>query len=68
MLAIDWVQSNTKPINTKVVNTSTRFILFSSQTTSLNISGYCPKPRNTWFPLINEERLKLIKKKRYFYY
>ena len=73
MLATDWVRSNTKPANTKVANITTRFIpptRFvppSSQTTSTSISGYRPKPGNTFSPLTNKERLKLMKKGRCFY-
>ena len=73
MLAINRVRSNTKPANTKVANTTTRFIpptrfvLPLSQTTSTSISGYHPKPRITFSPLTNKERLKLIKEGRCFY-
>ena len=74
MLATDWVRSNTKPANTKVANTTTRFIpptrfvLPSSSTTSTSISGYCPKPGNIFSPLTNKERLKLMKEGKCFYY
>ena len=74
MLATDRVRSNTKPANTKVANTPTRFIpptRFvppSSQTTSLSTSGYCPKPGNTFSLLTNKERLKLMKEGRCFYF
>ena len=73
MLVTDRVRSNTKLANTKVANTTTRFIpptRFvppSSQTTSTSISGYCPKPGNTFFPLTNKKRLKLMKERRCFY-
>ena len=73
ILATDWVRSNIKLVNIKVANTTTRFIpptRFvppSSQTTSTSISGYRPKPGNTFSPLTNEERLKLMKEGRCFY-
>ena len=66
ILAIDWVQLNTKPVNTKISNTSTRFIpptRFvppSSQTTSSNTNCYYSKPENTFFPFTNKKRLKLM--------
>ena len=43
ILATNWIQSNTKLANTKVVNTPTRFFLPLSQTTLPDISGYCRK-------------------------
>lgn len=67
MLATDWVQSNTKPGNTKIAHTTTRFIPLirffppSSQTTSTSKNNYCPKPGNTFSLLTNNERLELIK-------
>ena len=73
ILVTNWVQSNTKPVNTKVANTSTRFILstrfvpFLSQTTSLSISSYCLKPGNIFSPFTNEEWLKLMKERRCYY-
>ena len=67
MLAIDWAQLNTKSVNTKVANTPIRFFPSSSQIILLSRSGYHPKLENTFSPLINNKKLKLIKKKRFFY-
>ena len=68
ILVTDWVQLNTKLANTKVANTPTRFIPLSFQTILLSTSGYRPKPGNTFSPLTNKERLKLMKEKSCFYY
>ena len=68
MLAIDWVQSNTKPANIQVANIPTRFFLPSSQKKLLNTSGYYPKIENTFFSLTNNKQLKLIKAGKCFYF
>ena len=74
MFATNRVRLNTKPANTKVANTSTRFILptrfvlLSSQITSSSTSGYCSKSGNTFSSLTNKERFKLMKEGRCFYY
>lgn len=61
MLATNQVQSINILANTKVVNILTRFIIPTrfviplSQITLLSRSDYYPKPRNTFFPLINKK-------------
>lgn len=67
MIPANWVQSNTKSANTKIANTLTRFVQSLSQITSTSISTFYPRPRNIFFLLTNKNRLKLMKKKRYFY-
>lgn len=73
MLATDRLQSNTKPGNTKVANTPTRFILltrfvlFLSPIILSSPNSNYSKLRSAFFSLINEERLKLMKESRCFY-
>ena len=78
MMATDRVRSNTKPANTKVTNTPIRFISpnmqiinrsipLSPQAISSSTSAYYLRPENTFSPLTNEKRLRLMKEGRCFY-
>ena len=44
-----------------------RSIPFSPQTILSSTSAYCLRPKNTFSPLTNEERLRLMKERRCFY-
>lgn len=70
---------NSKLVNITVANILTRFILSNIQKINKsiiplfqvilsNISIYHLGPENTFSLLINEEWLRLIKERRYFYY
>lgn len=55
MLAINWVQSNIKSINTKAANIPIRFISLLIETTSVSTSGYYFKLENIFFLLTNNK-------------